>query len=619
MSWTIGITLFSISNSAYQDKRCMKIFDHIPISRQTTSISIVTLTLISISIVNLLYMHYYFVLKGFYVGDMFIFTPIFNSIFILFDIAILWIILLCFTLFRFETSIILHFTITFLWSFANVFYCRFFYQCITISAIKQFSSIFDGIVYQSIIGGFEWTDIYYILSLTFFIAAWNRMKISKALPKVIRKRVFIFKILPIPFILFTTAFVTYSIYHLTSPRYRNHPELFVPQIQEYLINPFIWKSSMPVNVHFISGSIRFLINDVKDECTSYELSIKEKKMIEKFYTNHKLRKTTHELNNSIKNVTFILLESFLSSASDLYVDGKEITPFLNKLKKDSTVYYNGKIHPNITIGESGDGQLIYMSGLLPIRNKITVSIAKNRKLLGLPQILKEKYGIKYTEIVIPSSPVVWEQRYMNEQYGIDYMFSATDVETISTFLINEEKVFNLAETTHKEMKQPFFSMVLGVSTHQPYNEPVDKSFNLGDSAYPDHYKNYLIACHYVDKQIEKYVNFLRKKGIFDNSLIVITSDHNPHIDQLNMQNRISTNMPLYIVNSGLRIRDMYHGEANQLDVYTTILDILGIENKWLGLGHSLLSPEYNNSVTTETYELSEKMILGDYFNNYKKQ
>lgn len=60
--------------------------------------------------------------------------------------------------------------------------------------------------------------------------------------------------------------------------------------------------------------------------------------------------------SSNKNVVYILLESFLSVSSDLFVDGKEITPFLNKLKKDSNTYYNGKIRPNITIGESGDGQ-----------------------------------------------------------------------------------------------------------------------------------------------------------------------------------------------------------------------------------------------------------------------
>jgi phosphoglycerol transferase MdoB-like AlkP superfamily enzyme len=80
-----------------------------------------------------------------------------------------------------------------------------------------------------------------------------------------------------------------------------------------------------------------------------------------------------------------------------------------------------------------------------------------------------------------------------------------------------------------------------------------------------------------------------------------------------MKKKLTTDLPLYIINSGLNIQNMHHGYANQLDVYTTILDILGINNKWLGLGHTLLSTPYSNSVSERTYELSEKIILGDFF------
>ena len=58
---------------------------------------------------------------------------------------------------------------------------------------------------------------------------------------------------------------------------------------------------------------------------------------------------------------------------------------------------------------------------------------------------------------------------------------------------------------------------------------------------------------------------------------------------------------------------MYNGIANQLDVYTTVLDILGIEDDWHGLGHTLLCPQYENSVDDTKYVLSEKIIMGDYF------
>ena len=569
-------------------------------------------TYLGFSLVNLLFMHYYFVYKSLYVGKMFFFTPIYNFLFIIFDLAIILLFSFCFTFGRLNLSILLTYIITLLWSFANVVYCRFFYQNISLSAIYQAGNVFDGIVWQSILGGFKWIDLFFIISPIIFSIIWTIKSKREEIYKHVNYRKTLLILVPIPFLSFFIAFLIYTAYHFTSSHYRNHPELFFPRVNETLIDPFVWKSGMPVNVHFSSGSIRFIISDIIDEITNYELSTKEKEEIESFYTDYQQRKTFHT-QHTIKNVIFILLESFLSSSIDLSVDGKEITPFLNKLKRDSTIYYNSKIHPNITIGESGDGQLIYMTGLLPLRNKITVGVAKNRKLKGLPQILKDKFNTKYTEIVIPSSPVVWEQRHMNQQYGIDNMFSAADVGAVSSFYINEETVFNLAQTTNKESKQPFFSMILGVSTHQPYNQPIDESFQISTNSYPTPYQNYLIACHYVDKQIEKYFNYLHRKGIYDNSLIIITSDHHPHIDQLDMKKKLTTDLPLYIINSGLNIQNMHHGYANQLDVYTTILDILGINNKWLGLGHTLLSTPYSNSVSERTYELSEKIILGDFF------
>ena len=52
------------------------------------------------------------------------------------------------------------------------------------------------------------------------------------------------------------------------------------------------------------------------------------------------------------NIIIILVESLMSVVSDFTIDGKEVTPFLNTLKRDSTVYYNGKYEQKTTIGES---------------------------------------------------------------------------------------------------------------------------------------------------------------------------------------------------------------------------------------------------------------------------
>ena len=80
-----------------------------------------------------------------------------------------------------------------------------------------------------------------------------------------------------------------------------------------------------------------------------------------------------------------------------------------------------------------------------------------------------------------------------------------------------------------------------------------------------------------------------------------------------MEGIVKPEIPLYIINGGIDNTTAWTGECNQLDVYTTILDVMGIENKWRGLGHTLLNKDYKNSVTEKIHEISDMIIFSDYF------
>ena len=82
-----------------------------------------------------------------------------------------------------------------------------------------------------------------------------------------------------------------------------------------------------------------------------------------------------------------------------------------------------------------------------------------------------------------------------------------------------------------------------------------------------------------------------------------------------MNERISDATPLFIINGDIDTEKAWKGEFHQLDVFTTILDVLGINSEWKGLGRTLLSPNYSNSVTDKTRKISEMLIEGDYFSD----
>lgn len=561
------------------------------------------LLLFSLSVVNLLFMHWQMAQT---VEFEYPFKPdaILSNVFsCLIDATFFFVLGLLLTWGRVKGSLLLTYILTVILSFCNVLYSRFFGHYLPNMAILQIGNLNDSDVMGSVFTGFRWQDSYYILMALVF--GWLYVKYDRLVLKAhyLRSLALLWGVM-------LTAVLAFILLLATT----HDPS---PDISFIRFSPIkVQYTQAPNNMLYRSGFVRrtlvcyedFLQKDMK-------LTESQKEKIAQEYTDYSERTVSGTTVVGDKNLIFIIVESYLSVTSDLVVDGKEITPFLNSLKRDSSVYYNGHVRPNIHIGESSDGQFIYMTGLLPLKSEITVNIAKDKTFCGLPSVLNQAGRIRQSQIVVPTSPTFWEQDKMNSLYGIDRMYSKFDCDKAlhGSEDLNDEQVFAMASRAEAQMESPFFSLIVTMSMHNPYTKCVEHGFKISDNNLSDEYINYLTDCHYTDMQIEKYVNELKRQGLYDQSLIVITSDHDAHPVHLNMaEDAISNELPLYIVHGGIDKSKAWTGPCNQLDVYTTLLDMFGIESKWRGLGHSLLITNYTNSVSEKTQTLSEWMIRSNY-------
>ena len=118
-----------------------------------------------------------------------------------------------------------------------------------------------------------------------------------------------------------------------------------------------------------------------------------------------------------------------------------------------------------------------------------------------------------------------------------------------------------------------------------YPTPLDNcTFPNNDSRY------HLILTHYTDAQIGIFIDKLKECGLYDNSIIVIVSDHDAITKnifdgrtQCLPEDRF---IPLLILNSPLKT-DTDRVIA-QVDIYSSLLDIMGVEDYFFrGLGESV--------------------------------
>lgn len=571
------------------------------------------LLLLLFSVVNLLFMHYQFLVT---IGIDFYFSKTsvldnFMAVFLDVTILFLFFLLLCWG--RVKISLLLTFITTLLLSFCNIVYSRFFGQYITFSAFGQANNLVDDVVVKSILSEIRGYDIIFLIFLLLFICVFvksNNKLIEKGYLRVLGG---------IWVALLILVALSHSIYLVGGSVERAIQTLY-PSYSQDPERPN-WENVYPNWATFHKGLFR---SDVVDyflkSGNSIELTSSQIQTIEKEFRNHELRSTKKTIDNSIENVIFIIVESYLSASSDLKIDGKEITPYLNALKRDSNVYYNGHVIPNAKIGRSSDGQLIYMTGVLPLRSEVTVDCAKNDSLVGLPSLLLKHGQVKHSQILIPTSPSLWEQNPMNKIYGIETMYSKNDYKKNQTGDdLSDKDMFEFANQLDNELPPYSFSLMLTLSMHEPYDECVEHGFQLENKNLTNRYRNYLITCHYFDQQIGKYIDHLKKCGLYEKSLIVIAADHEPHLKNMDVDGVISDELPLFIINGGIDKNQVWNGPCNQLDVYTTLLDIMGVESEWRGLGHTLLNPNYSNSVSENTWQISEWIIKGDYFRREKNK
>lgn len=562
--------------------------------------------------INLYYMHYA-------VADKLIdFIPsvIYCSrVYMLFDILFVLLFFSIVTLGKRKYAYTCTYFLLLFWEFVNIIYSRFFYQYFSFSALGETDNFFGFWWLSYLREAFRWSDLVLVCSTVIFLCI---VYFIKPLCALWNQRVCWWVVLPsIPLLLTLHIFVGLPLLYDEPFDPSSIKNYWQQNIGKKFADSFIYDQELTI---FQYGLVRTQLY-----CNIYNYNSYRPLSEEEYAEINQLILERHgqlgELpeaccgNTKGKNVIFIIVESWLSVVQGKVVNGKEITPNLNRLAKSKGVYFNGNMKDNKTVGESSDAQLLYFTGLYPLRSRITVGEILNKKLIGLPLLLR-KQGYS-THITIPTRKYFWHQFEANLVYGIDSCYSA--IKGGWDNMTPDKDVFELAYTKQQQMHEPYFHVILTAAMHGPYMwtiPGVDLDDSIQSEEYSDEFVNYLQKCHYTDRELGAYINKLKRDGIYDDAIIVIAADHAPHAELLNTspKNLGRERIPFMILNADIDIKETVNGTINQLDVFPSLVDILGLESPWHGLGHSIMRKASHSAVIDkETQQLSEKIIYGDFF------
>lgn len=168
---------------------------------------------------------------------------------------------------------------------------------------------------------------------------------------------------------------------------------------------------------------------------------------------------------------------------------------------------------------------------------------------------------------------------------------------------------------NKTSDKPFFMFISQIEPHhqndhhcyegpkelvpkfKDYPIPDDLSFLPGD--YKEMYPDYIAAISSLDSNVGKLVDYLKEKNLYDNTIIIYTSDHGSHFKTRNPEYKRSchdsaTHTPLIIsggIFKGGKVDDRL---VSLIDLPPTLLDMAGIDIPESYMGKSLIKEIEND-------------------------
>ena len=314
------------------------------------------------------------------------------------------------------------------------------------------------------------------------------------------------------------------------------------------------------------------------------------------------------------NLIFILFESLESWPIDS-VCGYAYMPYLQQLTQQEYVLYADKLCSQTRHGNSADGQMIGITGLLPISNGATCRLyGKN---------CFPNYAHFYTHSAIANpAPGMWQQSVVTFSYQFEELIEPTKgdhwgdsglVEKVLEYVQNQDSSFCILGIT--------------VDSHVPFAHGSTHPKHVVEGM-PNIMSAYLNCLSYTDSCIGALLDAIQNSPMAANTTIVISGDHtifrskDAEMDKFAKENGIPmqtghTFTPLIIYSPEIEGNIQVTDTCYQMDIFPTILHLIGAEDYyWHGFGVNLLdSAARNNRPCTEqeAYRLSDLIIRSDYF------
>ena len=290
------------------------------------------------------------------------------------------------------------------------------------------------------------------------------------------------------------------------------------------------------------------------------------------------------LNNTRPNILMIVLESFGSAFIEPLSGDSLTTPYFNKYSKEGVLFSRFYASGNRT-----DKAIPAILCGYPAQP--TVSIMKEpKKTQSLPGIVKAMNGQGYHSSF-------WYGGEINFANFNSFVINAGFKEIItmdnfspefynSKWGVHDHILFETLRDSMNNMREPFLNVVLTLSSHEPFEVPMQAVFSGTDDL--TKFRN---SIHYTDRSLGTFLDWAITTEWWKNTLVVIVADHcRRNSTEMQEYSEEIYKIPMLWLGGALTEKGItVEKTGSQVDIPLTILHQLGLDDNY-PFSKDLLSP-----------------------------
>lgn len=365
-----------------------------------------------------------------------------------------------------------------------------------------------------------------------------------------------------------------------------------------------------------------------------------------------------------KNVIMLQLESVQEFVVNKEIDGKEITPNLNKFLKENIEFSQMNMQ---SYASTADSEHSSITSIYPMENGMSFSKYYTNTYDDIFKIFKE--GGYLTSYMHGNDGTFWNRANVYTRMPVDHIEFKPEFEDVSEIVseyVSDELIYKQAvqklKNYQRQEDKPFFSYIVAASSHTPFQLEglQDRSkISVDVGKYKDtFFGNYLEAVNYADYAFGQFLKGLKEEGLYDDTVILVFGDHNglpmhneeleeflkfynPELTDLDIElnyTKVACGMKIPGVQnikiekpvSKLDIKPTFANLCNLKDGFSLGTDMFASKN-FVSLNNEIIIADeyyYNGSwysrktgeeLDLEHLETEEKAKLDRYYNEMKKE